>query len=145
MPPKPKDPFDKLHAWVLKRVRRIMWVSGVVAAISGGIVGGAKAWPLVEPYFLAHRGYVRDYTTQISDKANAGQEDSRRVIRDLQIEQAEGKRDQADDSLLKWRVELGKASDAQTVQLIAKQITTLETMKSKLVNQIQTLNAVRDQ
>lgn len=145
MPPKPKSAIDQFKAWAMKRLRKIIWVSGVVAAISAGIVGGARAWPILEPFWFAHRGYVRDYTMLASDKTNAAQSDSRKIIRDLQVESAEGKRDQTEDSILKWKIELAKASDVQTIQMISKQISTLENTKSKLVNQIDTLNAVRGQ
>lgn len=120
-------------------------IAGVVGAFTGAIVGGAAAWTIVEPYMIAHRGYVRFVTMQFADKSDAAQNQSRRVIRDLQVEQADGKRDAAEEAIFKWGLELSKATDEQAKQLITARIRELQNTKQKLDNQIDTLNRARFQ
>lgn len=118
-------------------------VCGVVAAITSAIVGIAAAVPIVEPYMVAHRGFVRD-SISFSAQANVlSQTESQRTIRDLQIEQAEGKREAVQDALLKWAVEANKTTDTQTKQLIAERLRELAISKRMLDSQIDTLNKVR--
>ena len=60
MPPRPKSAIAELKAWAMKRLTRILWVAGVIAGLSAGIVGAAKALPILEPWWFAHCGYVRE-------------------------------------------------------------------------------------
>lgn len=114
-------------------------------AITGAIVGVATAWPLIEPYMAAHRAYVRAVAMGLTDTYQAAQSDSRRVIRDLQLETAEGKRDSASDSIIKWTVELRKSNDETTKSMIQGQIDQLLMTKRRLNDQIETLNKTRFQ
>lgn len=128
--------------------RRLMYwgkLVGIIGVTAGAIVSAAAAWPLIEPYLVAHRGYVRHVSDSVSNNSSAAQSESRKVIRDLQVEQAEGKRDQADEALFKWKVELNKAADDQTRQLIFERLRELENTKRKLGDQIETLNKARAQ
>jgi uncharacterized protein (UPF0335 family) len=56
---KPKSSIAQLKAWGMKRLKRILLVSGAVATLSAGLVGWAKAWPIIEPWWYASHGYVR--------------------------------------------------------------------------------------
>lgn len=114
-------------------------------AITGAIVGIASAWPILEPYMAAHRAYVRAVAMGLTDTYQAAQSDSRRVIRDLQLETAEGKRDSASDSIIKWTVELRKSNDETTKSMIQGQIDQLLMTKRRLNEQIDTLNKTRFQ
>jgi hypothetical protein len=46
--------------------RKAITVCGLIAAVTGAIVGVAKAAPIVEPWWYAHRGYVRDYNREMT-------------------------------------------------------------------------------
>ncbi len=48
---------------------RTMKVIGYVGVVSGAVVSTAAAWPTIEPYVYAHRGYVRSYSAPFSDHA----------------------------------------------------------------------------
>lgn len=127
------------------RLLRTGKIAGVVVAITGAIVGVATAWPLIEPYMAAHRAYVRAVAMGLTDSYQAAQSDSRRVIRDLQIEQAEGKRDSATDAIVKWTIEIRKSNDETTKSMIQGQIDQLLMTKRRLNEQIDTLNKTRFQ
>lgn len=122
---------------------RLGKIAGVVGAITAAIIGVATAWPLIEPYVAAHRGYVRHVAAEIGDKNELAQHQNRKVIRDLQIEQADGKRDQIEEAIFKWEIELAKITDEQARFLINSRIRELQNTKSKLENQIETLNKAK--
>jgi hypothetical protein len=42
-------------------LNRTVKIIGAVGVISGAVYSVAQAWPLVEPFWYAHRGYVRWY------------------------------------------------------------------------------------
>ncbi len=44
-----------------KGVSRTVKLVSYVGVVSGAIVASAQAWPILEPYWYAHRGYVRQY------------------------------------------------------------------------------------
>jgi hypothetical protein len=46
-------------AWSTWR-RKTVTICGLIAAITGAVVGVAKAAPIIEPWWYASRGYVRD-------------------------------------------------------------------------------------
>ncbi len=48
---------------------RAVKVVGYVGVVAGAVVSGAQAVPVVEPYWYAHRGYVRAYSAPASDHA----------------------------------------------------------------------------
>jgi hypothetical protein len=50
-------------AW-WRQISRFGKIGGVVGALSGAVVGVAGAWPFLEPYMVAHRGYVIDRTRE---------------------------------------------------------------------------------
>jgi len=50
---------------IWKRFSHLGKMAGVFAGISGAIVGTATAWPFIEPYVLAHRGYVVDRNSAV--------------------------------------------------------------------------------
>ncbi len=124
--------------WI--RLMRVGKFAGIVVAITAAIVGVATAWPLLEPWVAAHRGYVREVSSAIEFKLNLAQIKGYAAIRDIQIEQAEGKRDQVEDSIFKWNIEMEKAPDLQSKSLIADRIRDLQNIKRKLDSQLDTLN-----
>jgi len=67
MPKRPKSAIDQLKAWAMRRLTRILWISGVVTGLSAGVVGAAKAWPIIEPWWYADRNYVRFYSSPRAD------------------------------------------------------------------------------
>lgn len=130
---------------IWSKLMRIGKIAGIVGALTGAVVGAAAAWPILEPYLAAHRGYVRFIAMEATGKYQADQLESRRVVRDIQVEQADGKREQTEEAIFKWQLELAKAPDEQARQLISNRIRELQNTKAKLINQIDTLNKVRFQ
>lgn len=144
MPRKKRQPvIDQLRDWAVQRIRKIAWAAGIVATISGGIVGYAKAWPEIEPWWWASRGFVYSQVDSARSQFKQAQDSTAAILRDLQIEQAEGKRDAAKEAKAKWGVELNKTADPITREMIDRHINELEASVGKLDSQIRTLNRMR--
>lgn len=65
------------------------------------------------------------------------------ILRDMQIEQAQGKLDANADAITKWKIELSKAQDPQTRVLVEGTIKDLESRVRSLSDQINTLSSIR--
>ena len=50
-----------VNAW--KALPRFIKMIGYVGVVCGTVASAATAYPIMEPYWLAHRGYVRNYDT----------------------------------------------------------------------------------
>lgn len=61
-----------------KSIPKVGRIAGVVTAVSGAIVGTAQAWPYIEPFIVAHRGYV---THRVDSKAETFDRSLRRAER----------------------------------------------------------------
>lgn len=114
-----------------------------IALVASTITAVATAAPTAEPWIAAHRGYVREIVDALEKKFRIAEDKGYATIRDLQIEQAEGKRDQAAELIFKWQVELGKAPDDQAKALISDRLRDLERTKRRLDAQIETLTKAR--
>ena len=115
----------------------------ILAAFFGAITAFAAAWPVMEPFIPAHRAYARDLTDHVEQVAENYANKNAAILRDVQVEQAEGKRDAVDGEIFKWTIELNKASDESVKPLISEQIRRLSVAKDKLNDQIKTLNAIK--
>ena len=147
MPKKEKHyrPVSMYQRWgkLPPHVRRAAVWAGAITTITGAIVGMSRALPVVEPYWPAHRMYVRDRVDFARDEFKATENSNTLILRDLQIEQAEGKRDAVKNDLAKWAVELNKTQDPQTRQLIEKTINEQNATYERLQEQLRSLNKLR--
>ena len=65
------------------------------------------------------------------------------AVRDLQIEQAEGKLSAVKNDQVKWELELKRTQNAASRGLIQKQMLDLELTRGRLEQQLKTLNEIR--
>jgi hypothetical protein len=89
--------------------------------------------------------YVDGRAENIIQLAQNAAKENQSILRDLQVEAAEGKRDATSNDIAKWQLELSKAHDDTGKSLIQQQINTLNATKQKLESQIGTLNRLRGQ
>jgi hypothetical protein len=122
----------------------VKYATGVLAFVAA-IGGAVAAVPKIEPVFPAHRLYVREEVRHVHDTIQMAQDASIRALRDVQVEQAEGKREAADDALATWQLKLSGTTDETAKQLIRERIRALENTQRKLDGQINTLNRLRGQ
>ena len=137
--------LDNIHSafWSTSTRKTITSIAAVVVAITGMITGVHAAWPIVEPLLPAHRAYARDLTEHVTQVAETYANKNAAILRDVQIEQAEGKQEAVSSELFKWQLELSKTADENIKPLIQEQIRRLNNTKEKLNDQIKTLNAVK--
>ena len=115
----------KQTSWFIKAA------TGVLAFLTA-TGAAAKTWIEFDFFVPASRQWV---VAQVDD--------TRAPLRDLQIDIAQGKRDQAADSLTKWGIELNKTQDPTTKRLIQGQVDELQSTIDKLNSQIQTLRILK--
>lgn len=78
---------------------------------SGAIVGTVEAWPYVEPYLVAHRGYVAEQVGGV-----------RTTVGEVLIWKAEDARNKIKADISGWNIQLQKEQDPQTRALIERQL-----------------------
>ena len=79
------------------RLSRAVKIIGWFGVISAAIVSCATALPIMEPYWFAHRGYVRTYSAPASDHA--------RLI-EVQLDVNSERRERLLNDIKKWELEL---------------------------------------
>ena len=143
--PKQRTMAVRAHSllWSTPLRKRLTVALSFVSLLAGTIVAVAKALPVVEPYAPAHRAYVREQHDDTVQIAQSAAKENQAILRDLQVEAAEGKLAATTNDLAKWNLELNKAADESTKDIIRRQINTLEATKRKLEAQINTLNRIR--
>jgi len=141
-PPIMRPPAPRFFRVTLKS---IVWSAGVVTAIAGAIVGVAKSWEYIEPGMPAFRYYVRDRIDTSLSPFKTAQQSQTSILRDLQIENTEGKRSNAANALANWKLERLKTQDPVTQGLIDRQIQEKDNELKKLDSQLKTLNELRSQ
>lgn len=140
MPPRRHRPhrassaIKELGSYLRSRWKLLAGVLTGVALVFTSVGAISKNWEAVEPNFLATRGFVR-----------YAQQSQTSILRDLQIESAEGKRSQAANSVANWRLEKLKTHDPVTQGLIDQQITNQEAEVERLSDQLRTLNRLKAQ
>lgn len=133
MPPR-RQPM--LVRW-LAMIRRNPWKSIATAlAILGGIPGAWAGAQFFEPAVPASRSYVRDLV-------HVAQNSVLPVLRDLQIETAEGKRDAAETAIDRFNLELNRAQTDDERMKINRAIRDQINTRDKLNGQIKTLNNLK--
>ena len=81
--------------------RKAVSIAGLIAAVTGAIVGIAKAAPIIEPYWYASHGYVRDeihhplLARVIEVQLKQADAERKRLLRDVQKYELELQSDQA--------------------------------------------------
>ena len=124
MPPVPQPT-------IIAQVKTSLWGTGIrktvtslcvaVSAITGAIVGVAKAAPIVEPWWIAHRGYVRDREAPLLDR-----------IIEVQLNQNADKRQRLLDEVPKRELELQSEQAQKLPQYRALVQSRVDRVKSEL-------------
>ena len=75
-------------------------IAGYIGIIAGAVVSGTQAAPIIEPFWYAHRGYVRDYDASQLDPI-------KKALTKVQIRQNAERRQTLIDEAAKRETELG--------------------------------------
>lgn len=110
------------------RWRNMTKMAAGVVAITGAIVGVAKAWPYVEPYLLAHRGYVIEHIGGVQATTN-----------ELLIWKFEDAKSRSKADMEGWTIQMQKENDPQTRTLIQRRIEQLNVEQQQYDQRIRAL------
>src|SRR3974390_801247 len=117
--------------------RRALTIGTAIFAFIAALGGAIHASGDIEPYAPAHREYVRE-TVKIADE---------RVLKkqlDIQLEQAQGKREWVEDALTNWQLRLSTTTDLSAKFMMEQRILNLNETLEKLNKQIETLHKERE-
>lgn len=143
------------HCWSV--FRRNPWTAG--AAVVSMVVGLAALgtwtllWTEIEPWwYVSHYGLrvavdgVDGKILVLDKKWTVAGDSTNSILRDLQIEGAEGKLSTAKNNVARWQLELSKAPEGSvTKELIQRSLSEDLMTRDKLDAQIKTLNKLRGQ
>jgi len=108
-----------------RKLSRTVKIISYIGVISGAVVSTATAWPYVEPYWYAHRGYVRQY-----DDAHITALIKRLI--EVQLVQDRDRRQQLLDEAAKRELELQSDQAKQLPQYRALVQDRVDRVKSEL-------------
>lgn len=95
------------------RVSNIKRALAILGVFCGTLTASASAWPIIEPYVLAHRAYVRDYSDEQSAKTRSLLEPLRVGQLNQQISASRGRSAAVEDRLMTLEIEIAKSADPE--------------------------------
>lgn len=104
----------------------------------------AAAWPSVEPFVYAHRGYVREYVQLETNKLTKTFEPHRLGLIDVQLSIARSRRAAINDRILTLEIEVTKSDSPEEVVKRRAQIERLREEREELDVDIKALVVRRD-
>lgn len=155
---KKKAAAVQLSSWsrLPKPIRYALpWVTAATATIVF-LINLDKFTPIWERWQPASHEYVnheidgvkvevrKDIDSTKSD-LKSSLDNTNYILRDMQIEQAQGKLDASTDAVSKWKLELAKTKDPQTQTMIEGTIKEIDVRIRSLNSQLNTLNQLRAQ
>lgn len=99
----------------------------------------AAAWPTIEPFMYAHRGYVRQYAQFEANRIAKSLEPTRLGLFDIQISIAKSRRAAINDRILSVEIEAAKSVDAEESIKRRAQIERLKEEREEIDAEIKTL------
>ena len=118
-------------------------VTGVVVGLSGSVTGVRAAWPVVKMWMPAPIVYVDGSIEEAEGRIRMAQQTNTSILRDLQLETAEGKKESAAQNKAKWQVERSKIQDPATLGLIDQQLNELDKTISRINSQIRVIEKLK--
>ena len=101
-------------------IRIVVSASGVIIPVTGSIYGISQAAPVLEPWAWTSHAYARTLvaqidqkattaTTQVDQKTTAAIEDQKKILRAIQLDGANGKREASLGRLAQFKIALAQA------------------------------------
>jgi hypothetical protein len=125
--------------WGTDLRKAVTSTAALVAGVATAITAVPPAWSALGLPEFASKSFVDGRI----EPFKIAEGDTQNILRELQIEVAEGKKERADDSISSWRLQLDRAGDAESRSIIERQIQELQDTKAKLDEQIKTLRSLK--
>jgi hypothetical protein len=146
MPRRRKKPQPKRQPPLYERLTvKQLFISAVALAGSIGVL--AAGWEKVDPAVPVWRGYLREYTSSELRPLKVSDQETKGILRDLQIEQAEKGIGEAKNAAANWQLQqtLPQNKAPEQRQLIQKQMIELDNTKDRLDQQLRVLRDLKSQ
>ena len=92
-----------------------------------------------EPVWYASRAYARELVKNAVDPLNSVGEKNQKILYSIQLDNAVGKREAADNSVKQWQYEASKATTEQLKNLANESLRSAQATSTALTNQIKAL------
>ncbi len=109
-------------------VKMVSIVAGTIAAVFGAITAAHTAWPIVDPYILAHRGFVIEKVGGVQATTN-----------ELLLWKVEDTKAKLKADADGWAIQLQKEQDPQTKRLIEQRIQQINVDQQQMDERIRKL------
>ena len=137
---KPKSP-PSLLSHLRARWKAISIIIGAIVLVLGGVKAIAETWDTLE----AHVAYTTHWF--VRNEVKMAQNEQKAILRDLQIDRANDKRERASNELNQWMLEKtkpGYLTDMATKSIIDHSINEKQSTIEKLDQQLRALNRQKD-
>lgn len=131
-------------------IRFWMTVAGALAVIAPAMTGVDWLDKHTDWLQFASHPFVYNQVGVVEKKATTYATENQKLLLDLQkqtreqqIDTANGKLETTVNDIKKWELELSKAKDQLTIDLITKQIEALKNTQDRLTNQLKTLHEAK--
>jgi hypothetical protein len=114
--------------WGTKGAKIVTVICGAIAAAFGAITAAHTAWPIVDPYVLAHRGYVVEQVGGVQATTN-----------ELLMWKSEDTKNKIQSEISGWTIQLQKEPDPQTRSLIQQRVRQLDVEQQQIDERIRKL------
>ena len=114
--------------WGTKVAKTVTVLAGTAAAIFSLITAAHTAWPIVDPYLLAHRGYVIQQVGGVQATTN-----------ELLLWKFEDTKNKLKADADGWTIQLQKEQDPQTRGLIQQRVQQLGVEQKQIDDRIKQL------
>lgn len=125
------------------KTKMVLWIAGAVVTVTGAVVGINNALPVLEPYAPATHSFTRELTDGLDKRLTQAQNNTAYILRDIQIEQAQGKIDATSDAVVKWKLERSKTQDPVTQSMIDSHVNDLGAQAQRLHEQLKVLQQIK--
>lgn len=122
---------------------KITTLTGIIIGATGAAGSIKASWSVMRYGVPANLVYVDGSVEEVEGRIRIAQQSNASILRDLQIETAEGKKESAVQNKAKWQVERSKTKDPATLNLIDQQLNDLDRTISRLDNQIRVIEQLK--
>lgn len=115
-----------------------------VAAFLAALMAVSAAWPILEPWICAHRGYVREQVVTESQKLRTEFSPTRAGLYDIQLSIAKTRRATINDRILSHEIDALKSDNNEELLKRRQQIERLKEEREEIDADIKSIQQRRD-
>jgi septal ring factor EnvC (AmiA/AmiB activator) len=125
--------------WGTDLRKTVTSTAALIAGVATAITAVPPAWSALGLPEIASKSFVDGRIEPVK----VAESDTQSILRELQIEVAEGKKERTEDSISRWQLQHDRAEDTEGRSIIERQLQELQDTKTRLDDQIKTLRSLK--